>query len=46
VGGDVRVFFDTHVAKGLGEMIVSIMGLLLAFWFVRFLYKKNIFLRL
>ena len=46
VGGDVRVFFDTHLAKGLGDMLVSIVGLLLAFWFVRFLYKRNIFLRL
>ena len=46
VGGDVRTFFDAHVAKGLGDMVISIVGLLLAFWFVHFLYKRKIFLRL
>jgi predicted acyltransferase len=45
VGGDVRAFFDAHLAKGAGDMIVSITGLLLAFWFVRFLYRKKVFLR-
>jgi predicted acyltransferase len=46
VGGDVRVFFDDHLAKGFGEMVISIVGLLLAFWLVHFLYKRKIFLRL
>jgi predicted acyltransferase len=46
VGGDVRIFFDDHVAKGFGDMIISIVGLLLAFWLVHFLYKRKIFLRL
>ena len=46
VGGDVKLFFDDHVAKGLGDMIISIVGLLLAFWLVHFLYKRKIFLRL
>ena len=46
VGGDVRTFFDAHLAKGMGEMVVSIVGLLLAFWFVHFLYKRKVFLRL
>jgi predicted acyltransferase len=45
-GGDVKTFFDNHLAKGLGDMVVSIVGLALAFWFVRFLYKRQIFLRL
>ena len=45
-GGDVRVFFDAHVAKGCGDMVISIVGLLLAFWLVHFLYKRKIFLRL
>jgi len=45
-GGDVKIFFDTHLAKGFGDMIISIAGLLLAFWFVHFLYRKKIFLRL
>ncbi|MGO8929090.1 MAG: acyltransferase family protein [Limisphaerales bacterium] len=45
-GGDVRIFLDGHVAKGFGEMVISIVGLLLAFWLVHFLYKRKIFLRL
>ena len=46
VGGDVKIFFDEHVAKGLGDMVISVVGLLLAFWLVHFLYKRKIFLRL
>jgi len=45
-GGDVQDFLNSHVTKGFGDMVVSIVGLLLAFWFVRFLYKRKIFLRL
>jgi predicted acyltransferase len=45
-GGDVKSFLDDHFAKGTGEMIISLVGLLLAFWFVHFLYKRKIFLRL
>jgi predicted acyltransferase len=46
VGGNVNDYFDAHVAKGFGEMIIAMVGLLLAFWFVHFLYKRKIFLRL
>jgi predicted acyltransferase len=46
VGGDVKFFFDTYVAKGFGDLIVSLLGLLLIFWFVRFLYRHKIFIRL
>ena len=46
VGGDVRTFFDNVVAKGFGDMVISIVGLLLAFWVVHFLYKRKIFLRM
>lgn len=45
-GGDVRTFFDNHVAEGFGEVVIALVGLALAFWFVHFLYKKKIFLRL
>jgi len=45
-GGDVKVFFDEHLAKGVGDMVISIVGLLLAFWFVHFLYRRKVFLRL
>jgi len=46
VGGDIKTFFDQHLAKGWGDMMISIVGLLLAFWFVYFLYRRKIFLRL
>ncbi len=45
-GGDLKTWFDTSVAKGMGDLVISIVGLLLAFWFVRFLYKRKVFLRL
>jgi predicted acyltransferase len=45
-GGDVKAFLDGHLAKGCGDMVISIVGLLLAFWLVHFLYKRKIFLRL
>jgi predicted acyltransferase len=46
VGGDVQHFFDEHVARGAGSLVISITGLLLALWFVHFLYRRKIFLRL
>ena len=46
VGGDIQTFLDTHVTKGFGDLVITIAGLLLAFWFVRFLYTRKIFLRL
>ncbi len=45
-GGDVKMFFDNAVAKGFGDLVISIVGLVLAFWVVHFLYKRKIFLRL
>jgi predicted acyltransferase len=46
VGGDVKNFFDTRVAAGFGELMISVVGLLLAFGLARFLYQRKIFLRL
>ncbi len=45
-GGDVQAWFNEHWTKGAGDMLVSIVGLLLMFWFVHFLYRRKIFLRL
>jgi predicted acyltransferase len=44
-GGDIKTFFDTHLAKGSGDLIIALVGLALAFWFVHFLYRRKIFLR-
>ena len=46
VGGDVKTFFDLHLAKGTGDMVVSLTGLLLAFWLMHFMYRRKIFLKL
>ncbi len=45
VGGDIRMFFEDHVAIGAGDLLVATVGLLLAFCLVRFLYQRKIFLR-
>ena len=45
VGGDIKTFLDDHVTKGFGDLMISLIGLLIAFWFVRFLYQRKIFLR-
>ena len=45
VGGDVKQFVDLHVADGCGELLIAVVGLVLAFWLVRFLYQRKIFLR-
>jgi predicted acyltransferase len=45
-GGPVKSFFDMHVAKGCGELIISLIGVLLFVAFARFLYVRKIFLRL
>lgn len=44
-GGDVRTFFDSFVAPGFGGLVVALVGLLLLVVFARFLYKRNIFIR-
>ena len=45
-GGDVRNYLDTHLARGMGDLLVAFIGLAMVFWFVNFLYRKRIFLRL
>lgn len=45
LGGDVKLWLDAHVAKGFGDLLIAVGGLLIAFWIVRFLYQKKIFLR-
>jgi len=44
-GGPVKKFFDTHIAHGCGELIISAIGVALFIWFARFLYCRKIFLR-
>ncbi len=44
-GGDVSRFFDRHFAAGLGDLVTACTGLLLVILFARFLYRRQIFLR-
>jgi len=45
-GGPVKQFFDTRIAAGCGELVISLVGVLLFLWFARFLHRRKIFLRL
>lgn len=45
-GGDVRQILDTYVANGCGGLVTACTGLLLVILFARFLYQRQIFLRL
>jgi predicted acyltransferase len=44
-GGDIRDFLNNHLT-GSGDLIMAVAGLVAAFWFVNFLYRRKIFLRL
>ncbi|HWA88162.1 MAG TPA: DUF5009 domain-containing protein [Opitutus sp.] len=45
VGGSVSNWFDRHVDPGVGEIVVTIVGLGLMLVVARFLHAKKIFLR-
>jgi predicted acyltransferase len=45
VGGDVKAFLDTHLAKGFGSLVSALVALALVVWLMRFLYQRKIFLR-
>lgn len=44
-GGPVNDFFDTHVAQGCGELVISMTAVALFIGFAYFLYRRKIFLR-
>lgn len=46
VGGDVKHFLDTHIALGVGGLMIAIVSLTLPVLLVRFLYQQKIFIRL
>jgi predicted acyltransferase len=45
-GGPIQGFFDAHIASGVGDLVVALTGLLVLFWFARFLYQRKIIIRL
>jgi predicted acyltransferase len=44
-GGDVTAALNRRFGDGFGELVVATIGLALAIWFVGFLYRRKIFLR-
>lgn len=46
VGGPVATWLDTAVAPHLGAVVVATVGMVLCFLFCRFLYRRQLFLRL
>jgi predicted acyltransferase len=45
-GGPVLEYLNTHVARGFGNVVVSLTSIALFFWLAHFLYRKKIFIRL
>jgi len=44
-GGDVKAFFDA-IAPRLGDLVIGLVAIALMLWLARFLYRRQIFLRL
>jgi predicted acyltransferase len=44
-GGDIKAWFDTSIGAGAGQGVLAIVGLALMFVLARFLYQRQIFLR-
>ncbi len=44
-GGDVKAWLDAHIGAGAGQGLIAIVGLALMFTLARFLYQRQIFLR-
>ncbi len=45
VGGDISAWFNNRFI-GSGDLLVALVEMALSFWFVHFLYRRKIFLRL
>jgi predicted acyltransferase len=44
-GGDLKLWLDSHVGAGAGQGLLAVVGLTLMFLLARFLYRRQIFLR-
>ena len=45
VGGDIKTWLDAHVGAGAGQGLTAIVALGFMFLLARFLYRRQIFLR-
>lgn len=46
VGGDVKSMLDARLGQGVGDLGVAIVEMLVAFWFVWYLHRRKVFIRL
>ncbi|MCX6895375.1 MAG: DUF5009 domain-containing protein [Verrucomicrobia bacterium] len=46
VGGDISAALNLYAAQGLGDLLVALVACALVIGFMRFLYRRKIFLRL
>ena len=44
-GGDLKLWLDAHIGAGAGQGVLALVGLALMFTLARFLYRRQIFLR-
>jgi predicted acyltransferase len=44
-GGDLKLWLDAHAGAGAGQALLAVVGLALMFALARFLYRRQIFLR-
>jgi predicted acyltransferase len=45
VGGSVSLWFDAHLVRGTGQLVVALVSLAIVFAIARFLFQRKIFLR-
>ena len=46
VGGGVKDYLDAHVARGFGEVAITLLVIAFTVLLARFLYRRKIFLRI
>ncbi|MDB6172255.1 MAG: hypothetical protein JWL59_1566 [Chthoniobacteraceae bacterium] len=46
VGGNIKQWLDANITEGFGGLVVTLVGIAIAFSLVRFLYQRKIFLRI
>ncbi len=46
VGGPVKIFLNTSITPGLGELLVAVVGIGLCLSMARFLYQRRVFIRI
>jgi len=46
LGGPVQEFLDQNIASGLGAVVISVGGMLIAVWICWFLHRRKVYLRL